>query len=557
MAKTRIHELAKELGVTSKEVLARLNADGEFPRSASSTVEAPVARRLRESFGRTNPGRKSAGSEDLRRTKGVTPASPKVVVIKQAARPLLGSRAAIGKFNKKVAEEERRRDSTGDRTLLKHPKTQPSARDEKQAQVAVPAAESSDHKGAADTLGRNRTGGLPAAEAMMNVEHVADIVAGRTLRHDRETIVARLQELTPHGSDGYGYITWRYAASRSATTAEPRLTTAHQDLVVLSIVIDHEKQLLDSLVRDCGPILAKPGRARSGLDTGFRALAADVRGNTVADELRRARAAFEFLRRAVVLTIANPSSDQDLWNVVGWIQSASRKDRVETSTQLERADRRLAGFSASVERLLRTDDANLDRFFHHSRAHLVSLQLKRYDFLRPFRDSAAGFRPLSRQVSADLTFEVLPQGEQLRKFLGEMRASRLYGGHRVDEHRLTVLVDLQRHFGAARCVWHKGAQSGAGVDGQYLVLVIKSPNGVDENAVAISPLAGRHATYVVRHDCAQGDWRTLLAHPKFEARLLGARKLLFTTSTRQADQYSAMRDKIIKLLECRPSEFRR
>lgn len=73
MAKTRIHELAKELGVTSKEVLARLNADGEFPRSASSTVEAPVARRLRESFGRTNPGRKSAGSEDLRRTKGVTP----------------------------------------------------------------------------------------------------------------------------------------------------------------------------------------------------------------------------------------------------------------------------------------------------------------------------------------------------------------------------------------------------------------------------------------------------------------------------------------------------
>ncbi|OZG26741.1 translation initiation factor IF-2 [Williamsia sp. 1138] len=48
--KARVHELAKELGVTSKEVLARLSEQGEFVKSASSTVEAPVARRLRQSF---------------------------------------------------------------------------------------------------------------------------------------------------------------------------------------------------------------------------------------------------------------------------------------------------------------------------------------------------------------------------------------------------------------------------------------------------------------------------------------------------------------------------
>ena len=53
--KARVHELAKELGVTSKEVLARLSEQGEFVKSASSTVEAPVARRLRESFGGTKP----------------------------------------------------------------------------------------------------------------------------------------------------------------------------------------------------------------------------------------------------------------------------------------------------------------------------------------------------------------------------------------------------------------------------------------------------------------------------------------------------------------------
>ncbi|MCV7384142.1 translation initiation factor IF-2 [Mycolicibacter longobardus] len=59
MAKARVHELAKELGVTSKEVLARLSEQGEFVKSASSTVEAPVARRLRESFGGGKPAPKS------------------------------------------------------------------------------------------------------------------------------------------------------------------------------------------------------------------------------------------------------------------------------------------------------------------------------------------------------------------------------------------------------------------------------------------------------------------------------------------------------------------
>jgi len=45
--KPRVHELAKELDVTSKVVLERLKELGEFVKSASSTVEAPVARRLR------------------------------------------------------------------------------------------------------------------------------------------------------------------------------------------------------------------------------------------------------------------------------------------------------------------------------------------------------------------------------------------------------------------------------------------------------------------------------------------------------------------------------
>ena len=46
--KARVHELAKELGVTSKDVLSKLQDLGEYVKSPSSTVEAPVARKLRE-----------------------------------------------------------------------------------------------------------------------------------------------------------------------------------------------------------------------------------------------------------------------------------------------------------------------------------------------------------------------------------------------------------------------------------------------------------------------------------------------------------------------------
>jgi translation initiation factor IF-2 len=83
--KARVHELAKELGVTSKEVLARLGEQGEFVKSASSTVEAPVARRLRESFGGGKPapdkssGNGSAGPKPAAKaaSSAAKPAAPK------------------------------------------------------------------------------------------------------------------------------------------------------------------------------------------------------------------------------------------------------------------------------------------------------------------------------------------------------------------------------------------------------------------------------------------------------------------------------------------------
>jgi translation initiation factor IF-2 len=59
VAKVRVYELAKEMGVESKVVMAKLQELGEFVRSASSTIEAPVVRKLTDAF--QGPGGGAAG----------------------------------------------------------------------------------------------------------------------------------------------------------------------------------------------------------------------------------------------------------------------------------------------------------------------------------------------------------------------------------------------------------------------------------------------------------------------------------------------------------------
>ena len=63
MAKVRVYELAKELGVESKTVLSMLKDMGEFVRSASSTVEAPVERRLKEKLASEPPPAKKTAKK--------------------------------------------------------------------------------------------------------------------------------------------------------------------------------------------------------------------------------------------------------------------------------------------------------------------------------------------------------------------------------------------------------------------------------------------------------------------------------------------------------------
>ncbi|WP_344792434.1 translation initiation factor IF-2 N-terminal domain-containing protein, partial [Mycolicibacterium pallens] len=83
--KARVHELAKELGVTSKEVLARLSDQGEFVKSASSTVEAPVARRLRESFGGGKPDKAPAKAAPAKAAGNGAPAPKPAAPVSDSA----------------------------------------------------------------------------------------------------------------------------------------------------------------------------------------------------------------------------------------------------------------------------------------------------------------------------------------------------------------------------------------------------------------------------------------------------------------------------------------
>ncbi len=77
----RVHELAREFGVESKEVLAVLKDMGEYVKSAASTVEPPVIRRLKEEHG----DRLTALGEAKAAKKAAKKAPAKKAAVKKSA----------------------------------------------------------------------------------------------------------------------------------------------------------------------------------------------------------------------------------------------------------------------------------------------------------------------------------------------------------------------------------------------------------------------------------------------------------------------------------------
>ena len=77
MAKLRVHEVAKQLGITSREALTKLEEIGEFVSSASSTIEPPVVKRLRAEFADAAPAEKTKPAAKPQAKKPATSAAPK------------------------------------------------------------------------------------------------------------------------------------------------------------------------------------------------------------------------------------------------------------------------------------------------------------------------------------------------------------------------------------------------------------------------------------------------------------------------------------------------
>ncbi|MET9422969.1 MULTISPECIES: translation initiation factor IF-2 [unclassified Streptomyces] len=87
MAKVRVYELAKEFGVESKVVMAKLQELGEFVRSASSTIEAPVVRKLTDALQGPggNAGKSAAKPGAPRKATPSKPAAPSAQAGRSAA----------------------------------------------------------------------------------------------------------------------------------------------------------------------------------------------------------------------------------------------------------------------------------------------------------------------------------------------------------------------------------------------------------------------------------------------------------------------------------------
>ena len=84
MAQPRVHEFAKEVGVPSKEVIAKLKDMGEFVKSSSSTLNPMVLKKLRAEFpaAAAKPAAKAAAPAE----SAAKPA-PKPAAAKPAAKP--------------------------------------------------------------------------------------------------------------------------------------------------------------------------------------------------------------------------------------------------------------------------------------------------------------------------------------------------------------------------------------------------------------------------------------------------------------------------------------
>ncbi|RFA11904.1 translation initiation factor IF-2 [Subtercola boreus] len=86
MAKPRVHEIASELGVDSKVAMAKLKEMGQFVKGPSSSIEPPVARRLKEAL-QAESAKASAGGATTTASAGSSTTSTATAARPGGGRP--------------------------------------------------------------------------------------------------------------------------------------------------------------------------------------------------------------------------------------------------------------------------------------------------------------------------------------------------------------------------------------------------------------------------------------------------------------------------------------
>ena len=92
MAKARVSAIAKEIGKTSKELIEWLNNNGEYVKTPSSTVEAPVVAKIHAAFPVVAKADEPAPAKATKKTAAAKPAPVETPV----ALASIGLAAAMG-----------------------------------------------------------------------------------------------------------------------------------------------------------------------------------------------------------------------------------------------------------------------------------------------------------------------------------------------------------------------------------------------------------------------------------------------------------------------------
>ena len=128
MAQPRVHEFAKEVGVPSKEVIAKLKDMGEFVKSSSSTLNPMVLKKLRAEFpaAAAKPAAKAAPAKAA--TESAAKPAPKPAAAKPAAKPVATPKPAAAKPAAKPAPKPAAKPAAAESAAPKPAAAKPAAK---------------------------------------------------------------------------------------------------------------------------------------------------------------------------------------------------------------------------------------------------------------------------------------------------------------------------------------------------------------------------------------------------------------------------------------------